>query len=80
MRLLIAAITLIAGAAPPAATAQPPAPRSQCRTAPDAAAVRARAQPRRLGELPPGRPWRAVYRLEDGCPAPVALPVARRPR
>jgi hypothetical protein len=37
-----------------------------------------RAEPRKLGDLPPAQPFAAVDRRIDGCAAPMLMSEARR--
>ena len=39
-----------------------------------------RATPRKLGEMPPAKPFYTVVREIDGCPQNVSVPVARAHR
>lgn len=63
-RLLLASL-LIVLAAPGASAAPAPLGKSPC---PDLANVASEARFKRLDQLPPAEAFRAVYRLDQGCP------------
>lgn len=73
-QFLLTAPVLIALGATAASAAPAKFGNSPC---PDAAKTVDAAKFQRLGELPPGEVFRAVYRLNDGCPA-QSIPASDR--
>jgi len=71
MRRSFLVVPLLIACGMPAANAAPKGPNGTL--CPDPAKAPEPAQFKRLGELPPAEAFRAVYRLNEGCPAQSIL-------